>query len=87
MAVLTVQAITRAGLEPALAAAAAAGDAFPNTGREFLVVKNAHATLSRTVTVGVVSANRAQPTIGTPPRLTSGEFTVRIAERPRGGVE
>lgn len=51
MAVLTVQAIARTGLDPALAAAAAGGDAFPNTGREFLVVKNANATLSRTVTV------------------------------------
>ena len=51
MAVLTVQAIARTGLDPALGAAAAGGDAFPNTGREFLVVKNAHATLSHTVTV------------------------------------
>lgn len=51
MAVLTVLAITRTGLEPALAAAAAGGDAFPNTGREFLLVKNSHATLYRTVTV------------------------------------
>ena len=51
MAVLTVQAIARTGLEPAFGAAAAGGDAFPNTGREFLVVKNDHATVARTVTV------------------------------------
>ena len=51
MAVLTVQAIARTGLNPAIQAAAAGGDGFANTGREFLVVKNAHATLSRTVTV------------------------------------
>jgi len=51
MAVLMVQAIARTGLEPAFGAAGAGGDAFPNTGREFLVVKNAHATLSRTVTI------------------------------------
>ena len=50
MAVLAVQQISRAGLNPALAAAAAAGDAFPNTGRVFLRVKNAHATVARTVT-------------------------------------
>jgi hypothetical protein len=51
MAVLAVQAIARTGLAPALQAAAAGGDAFPNAGREFLVVKNGHATAARTVTV------------------------------------
>ena len=51
MAVLTVQDISRAGLNPSLAAAAAGGDAFPNAGRAFLRVKNAHATVARTVTV------------------------------------
>ncbi|MCK6478571.1 MAG: hypothetical protein HUU06_00320 [Planctomycetaceae bacterium] len=51
MAVLAVQAIARTGLVPAFQAAAAGGDAFPNTGREFLVVKNTHATVARTVTV------------------------------------
>ena len=51
MAVLTVQQISRAGIDPALVAAAAGGDAFPNAGRAFLRVKNAHATVARTVTV------------------------------------
>jgi hypothetical protein len=51
MAVLTIQQISRAGLNPALAAAGAAGDSFPNTGRVFLRVKNAHASASRQVTV------------------------------------
>jgi len=51
MAILAVQQISRAGLNPALAAASAGGDAFPNTGRAFLRVKNGHATLARTVTV------------------------------------
>ncbi len=51
MAILAVQQISRTGLNPALAAASAGGDAFPNTGRAFLRVKNAHATLARTVTV------------------------------------
>jgi hypothetical protein len=50
MAVLAVQQIARTGLNPALAAAAAAGDAFANAGRTFLRVKNAHATVARTVT-------------------------------------
>ena len=51
MAVLAVQQIARTGLNPALAAASPAGDAFPNVGRDFLRVKNAHATVARTVTV------------------------------------
>ena len=50
MAILAVQQISRPGLNPALAAAAVAGDAFPNTGRVVLRVKNAHATVARTVT-------------------------------------
>jgi hypothetical protein len=51
MAVLAVQEIARAGLNPALTAAAAGGDAFPNAGRVFLRVKNAHAANPRVVTV------------------------------------
>jgi hypothetical protein len=51
MAVLAIQDIIRAGLNPALVAAAAGGDAFPNKGHVFLRVKNAHATVARTVTV------------------------------------
>ena len=51
MAVLAVQQIVRTGLAPALAAAAAGGDAFPNTGRVFLRVANANAGAARTVTV------------------------------------
>jgi hypothetical protein len=51
MAVLAVQQISRAGLNPALAAASAGGDAFPNAGRAFLRVKNANAAAARNVTV------------------------------------
>ncbi len=51
MAVLAVQQISRAGLDAALAAAAAGGDAFPNTGRVFLRVANAHISAARTVTI------------------------------------
>ena len=51
MAVLAVQQIVRAGMNPALVAAAAGGDAFPNTGRVFLRVANANAGAARTVTV------------------------------------
>ena len=37
---LSVQQMSRAGLEPSYAAAAADGNAFNNTGREFLHIKN-----------------------------------------------
>lgn len=40
MATLTVQAISRAGLEPTLQAAASGGDQFANTGREFVRIDN-----------------------------------------------
>jgi hypothetical protein len=42
MATLTVQTIDRAGdgLTPAFSVASGGGDDFPNTGREFVVVKN-----------------------------------------------
>lgn len=51
MAVLAVQQIARTGLAPALAAAAAGGDAFPNAGKVFLRVANANVGAARTVTV------------------------------------
>ncbi len=51
MAVLTVQQISRAGIDPTLDPAAAGGDAFPNSGRVFLRVVNADLATSRTVTV------------------------------------
>jgi len=40
MADLTVQTISLSGLNPVYGAAAAGGDAFPNSGREYLHVKN-----------------------------------------------
>lgn len=50
MAVLTVQTITRAGLEETLAAAAAGGDSFPNDGRVFLYARNGDVS-DKTVTI------------------------------------
>lgn len=52
MAILTVQKIvlTGSGLTPTVQAAAAGGDSAPNDGRTYIEVRNAHATLSRTVT-------------------------------------
>lgn len=51
MATLTVQQISRAGLTPAFAAAAAGGDAFANSGKTYLHVKNANVGAARTVTL------------------------------------
>ena len=51
MAVLAVQAIVRAGVVPALAAAAAGGDSFLNGGRVYLHVANANVGAARTVTI------------------------------------
>ena len=51
-AVIAVQQISRAGLNPALAAAAAAvGDGFPNMGRVSIRVNDTYARVARTVTV------------------------------------
>lgn len=50
MATLTVTQIDRSGVVHTLGAAASGGDVFPNTGREFIVVRNAAAAATRTVT-------------------------------------
>lgn len=57
MAVLTAQTISLAGVVVTSAAAASGGDSFPNDGRTHLSVTNAHATLSRTVTINSLQAN------------------------------
>ena len=53
MADLAVQSISRAGYEPTYAAADVAGDAFPNSGKEFIHVLNGDVS-SHTVTVAIV---------------------------------
>lgn len=50
MAILTVVTPDVNGEDPGFATAAAGGDSFPNTGKEFVHIKNANATLARTVT-------------------------------------
>jgi hypothetical protein len=52
MATLTATPITTAGIvEPTLVAVTSTGDKFLNTEREFVKIKNGHATQSRTVSV------------------------------------
>jgi hypothetical protein len=50
MAVIVASQISLAGVNENLVAAAAGGDSFLNDGRVFFNVKNAHATLPRTIT-------------------------------------
>lgn len=50
MALLTIYAISQAGVVPTYVAASAGGDTFPNDGQTFLHVKNGH-TSPQTVTV------------------------------------
>lgn len=61
MAILNVQTIDRAGdgLTPAMSAAAAGGDEFVNTGREFIIVRTAG-------TATVVTAATPQTVSGLP---------------------
>ena len=57
MADLTVNAFANGVVTETLVAAASGGDAIANyTGKEFLIVKNSHATNPRTVTIGSVEA-------------------------------
>lgn len=51
MAKLTVQDVTRSGLNPSYQAAAAGGDSFANNGETFFHAKNANTTTARTVTI------------------------------------
>jgi len=56
MANLTVNVFSGGSVVAALVAAAAGGDSIPGyTGKEFLLVKNSHATLPRTVTIDSVT--------------------------------
>jgi hypothetical protein len=50
MALLTAQNVSKLGAAVTYNAAAAGGDAILNDGRQIMVVRNAHATNSRTVT-------------------------------------
>lgn len=50
MALLSIQRPSQTGATLTLAAAAAGGDSFPNTGVEYFQILNSHATLPRTVT-------------------------------------
>lgn len=51
MAILTVQQPSVTGVAPSLQAAAAGGDSFANDGTPEFYAENAHATLTRTVTL------------------------------------
>ena len=70
MATLTVESVVRAGLNPTFNTAASGGDNFTNDGATWLHIKNAHATVSRTVTLDIKSTVDGQavtdPTVVVP---------------------
>lgn len=57
MAVLTVSQVLITKLAQTLAAAAGGGDSFPNTGKEFLAIKNAGSSITLTVTASGAACN------------------------------
>lgn len=59
MALLARQEISESGLNPAFAAADAAGDIYPNDDRTWLVIKNANVSTARQLTIQVQRANAA----------------------------
>jgi hypothetical protein len=63
MAELTVQQLSRAGIELSLSAAAAGGDSFPNNGDTLFVVKNGN-TAERGVTFAIQRTVDSQSVTG-----------------------
>lgn len=82
MAVLAVQRIVTAGLNPTFAAAAGGGDEFPNTGREFLEVINGGGG-AITVTVTTTGTVDGEPIADRAVSVPAGERR-RIGPFPTG---
>lgn len=57
MATITETELAPGGINPdtPMAAASSGGDSYANTGRQFVRIKNAHASVTRTVTVDVIA--------------------------------
>lgn len=94
MAVLTVQQVALAGLNPSYAAAAAGGDSFLNDGKVVLHVKNTNGS-ARTVTVasqrpatpGLAPANNAVSVPATTGDRFIGPFDPGIWNDANGAVQ
>lgn len=82
MATLTAQTISRAGLEPVLAAADVAGDDFVNTGLEFVEVVNGSGS-DVTVTLDIQSTVDGQAVTDRTVTVTAGERRI-IGPFPTG---
>lgn len=72
----TPQSLSSNGVTPTMVAADATGHKFRNTGKEFLLVYNAHATVARIVTVTPVTTER--PSSAVFPSLTVPNIAVSI---------
>lgn len=90
MAVLTVAAVTRAGVDMAGAAADVAGDEWVNTGSEFVEVKNgsgAGITVTLDIQSNVDGAAVTDPTVAVGAGITKmiGPFPTGIYNNPSTG--
>lgn len=72
MATLSIQIVTRDGLNPSFTAAAGGGDQFPNTGREYLEVVNNDASPT-TVTVATPNTVDGQSITDRQVSVTNGQ--------------
>ncbi len=93
MATLTVQSIVLAGATPTFAAAAPAGDAFPNDGNTYVEILNSSGANSYTVTFATAATVEqgiaiADPTVtvGTNGRKKMGPFKPGIFNDTNGRV-
>jgi len=73
MAVLTVAVLKHTGHTPALVAASAGGDDFPNDGRTFLHIKNAGAQITVTIDSKIKCSQNVEHDVAVIVPATTGE--------------
>jgi len=91
MADLSIQTIARAGITPAYVAAAGGGDAFANSGKELIHIKNGGSTMTLTIVTqatqdGLAVADRAVVVTGGEERVI-GPFPASIYNDGTGKVQ
>lgn len=82
MAEINRQTISESGLTPTLSSAASGGDSFKNTGREFLFIKNADASV-HTVTVAAQDSTVSTEQYG---KLTKNDAEITVAAGKEGFI-
>ena len=76
MATIAARKIVEGGLTESLSSCASGGDAFTNTGVEFVHIKNKHASATYTITVTAQTTTYAHPSFGA---LTKSNVTKTVA--------